>query len=373
LRMDRRFKILTTCIILSISFGTTMARAQVLHDPNTLNLIKDEIDCIYNLQFKKSQILYLKIQKLYPKHPVLFLLRGLQTYWENYPILTSTPVRASFEEDLRQCIQLSKKSTNPANEAEYLLNNLCARGMLLKFYDDNHLTMDVIPLATSSYKYLSNSFNFINESKDLQYYTGVYNYYREAYPNAYPVYKSLLFIFPHGNMKTGLKEIQNAAINAVVLRAESYFILSWIYLNFENNYLQALKYSNALHEMYPDNMVYIITYVKNLLLLKRYDEVEKLITISQKETENKYFQAQFIIFKGILQEKKYHDNNLAKQYYTLGISKISPFGGYGNEYAAYAYFGLSRISNTKNETSISKQLREKAMKLTSFKNISFDR
>ncbi|MHB9141620.1 MAG: hypothetical protein ACYC25_07090 [Paludibacter sp.] len=74
-----------------------------------------------------------------------------------------------------------------------------------------------------------------------------------------------------------------------------------------------------------------------------------------------------------MKEKKYHDNNLAKQYYTLGISKISPFGAYGNECAAYRYFGLSRMSYIKNENRSGKQFREKAMNMAAFKNINFDK
>jgi len=44
-------------------------------------------------------------------------------------------------------------------------------------------------------------------------------------------------------MEIGLKELKSAAINSVVLRAESYFLLTWIYVNFENNYPEALVYS----------------------------------------------------------------------------------------------------------------------------------
>jgi hypothetical protein len=120
-------------------------------------------------------------------------------------------------------------------------------------------------------------------------------------------------------------------------------------------------------------VVYLALYIKNLLLLKQYDEAEKLIITSQKEIENKYYQAQLNIFLGILQEKKYHNNNLAEQYYNSGISKVSLFGTYGDECKAYAYFGLSRISNTKGENAKAKQLRGKAMKLVTFEKINFDK
>ena len=113
------------------------------------------------------------------------------TYWENFPLLNTCPAKDSFEEDLRQCIKIAEKNSYPEHEAEYLLANLCARGFLLMYYSDNNLVMEVIPLATSTYKYMRRSFDFTSVCTDLYYFTGVYNYYRDAYPKAYPVYKPL--------------------------------------------------------------------------------------------------------------------------------------------------------------------------------------
>jgi hypothetical protein len=371
--MSLKIKLSITYILFALFLGTGSTSAQVLRDSTTLKLIKTDVDCIYNHQFADAQAIYSKIQKSYPAHPVLYLLRGLQTYWKNYPMTATTPARASFEKDMRQCMQLAKKNKNPQYEAEYLLYNLSAKGMLLKFYEDNGLSMDVIPLASSTYDNLSRSFDLARNCSDLFYFTGAYNYYREAYPNAYPVYKPLVFLFRHGDMKAGLKELQNASVNAIVLRPEASFLLTWIYLNFENNYPQALKFSKSLHETYPENMLYTATYIKNLLLVKQYNEAEKHVDACLKVTGNKYFQTQLYIFKGILLEKKYHDYNAAAQYYKKGIGSISSLGDYGNEYAAYAYFGLSRISYNKKEMDAGKQFRESAMKVVVFKNITFDK
>ena len=371
--VSKRFKLLMVCVLLPIFLSTSTLNAQLFRDSATLNLIKKDIDCIYSMKFTNAQEIYLKIKKSHPEHPVLFLLRGMQTYWKNYPLLSTSPAHVSFEEDLRQCIKLSGKNKVPAYEAEYLLANLCARGMLLEYYNENDMTMEVISLATSTYGNLRHAFAFTNTCTDLQYYTGVYNYYREAYPKANPGYKPLVFLLPSGNMTAGLTELHNAAVNSVMLRAESYYLLAGIYLNFENKYQQSVYYCKTLCKLYPDNVVYLALYIKNLLLLKQYDEAEKLIITSQKEIENKYYQAQLNIFLGILQEKKYHNNNLAEQYYNSGISKVSLFGTYGDECKAYAYFGLSRISNTKGENAKAKQLRGKAMKLVTFEKINFDK
>ncbi|MFA5817737.1 MAG: tetratricopeptide repeat protein [Bacteroidales bacterium] len=371
--MTGRFKIFIKCIGLCLCLSVASINAQILQDTTSLNLVKKNIDYIYNLQFNNAREVHSKISRLYPGHPVVFLLNGIITYWENYPMLSTTPARDSFEEDMRRCITLCENNNSPDHEAEYLLADLCARGMLLMFYADNDLIMEVIPLMTGTYQYLRRSFDFTSVCTDLNYFTGLYNYYREAYPKAYPVYKPLALLFPGGDMEIGLKELKSAAINSVVLRAESYFLLTWIYLNFENNYPEALFYSKSLHELYPDNVLYLALYIKNLLLMRQYDEAEKLIIASPDEAGNRYFQAQLTIFKGILKEKKYLDNKLAQQYYKKGISDISIFGGYGNEYAAYAYYGLGRISVANGEKHSGKIYRKKAMELADFKKINFDK
>jgi len=370
--MRGRFNIFMVCLGMFMMLGTSPSHAQIMRDSNSLELVKKEIDCIYRLQFTNADRIYTKIARMYPGHPVVLLLRGLSTFWKNYPFLQSNPAHISFEEDLRRCIRLSEKNRDPANEAEFLLANLCARGMLLKYYSDNNLTLQTIPLVSGTYKYLRRSFNYTQTCPDLYYYTGVYNYYREAYPQIYPVYKPLAMLLPAGNMETGLKQLHIAADKGVVLKAESYLLLSWIYLNFENKYEQALYFSKTLHDMYPDNMTYDATYIKNLLLMKQYDEAEKIIIKSSKGIENKFFQAQLTVFKGILQEKKYHDNTQAQEYYYAGINKAAPFGDYANEYTAYAYFGLSRISDAGNEKEMSKRYRGKALKLGDFKKLNFD-
>jgi hypothetical protein len=371
--MSVRFKIAIKCLWLSLFLSSVPVNAQILQDTAAMNLVRKDVDYIYNLQFRNAREVYTKIIKSYPKHPIVFLLKGLITYWENYPMLHSTPSHFSFEEDMHQCIKLSEMNKNPDCEAEYLLANLCARGMLLTYYDENDLIMEVTPLTISTYKYVRRAFDFTSDCKDLYYFAGLYNYYREAYPKAYPVYKSLALLFPPGNIETGLKGLQIAAMKSVVLRAEACSLLTWIYLTLENNYPESLNYSKILHNMYPDNIFFLGAYIRNLLLMKQFDEAEKLISDSPAETGNKYYQAQLIILKGILQEKKYLDNKQAQQYYNDGINAISIFGKYGDEFAAYAYFGLSRINEANGDKKVYKTYRKEARRLSDFKKNNFDK
>jgi hypothetical protein len=370
--MIKKIRILMQWTILSLFLCTVTVDAQIFQDTTSVSLIKKYINSVYNFQFDKAAGVYRKISQYYPEHPVLFLLKGLKTYWENYPLLPTSAACGSFENDMRNCIRLCEKKHNPDFEAEYLLTNLCARGFLLLFYSDNHLSIEVFPLATSSYQYIRRSFDFTSVYSDLFFFTGMYNYYREAYPETYPSYKPLAFIFPKGDKSYGLKNLKTSAENSIFLKAESLSFLSLIFLSFENNYLQASYYSKTLHELYPENIHYLAGYITNLLLIDQYDEAEKLMISSANRIANSFYKAQLSIFNGILQEKKYHDNNKAQEYYKKGARDISIFGDYANDIAAYSYFGLSRISDMNGDKEYKKIYRKLALNLTDFTKIDFD-
>lgn len=354
--------------LLFIAFGSL--QAQVLKDTSTFALMRKGVDYIYNMQIDKAYEIYQKVEKIYPDHPIMQVYKGLITYWDNYPLITNSPKRASFEESMLKAIDLCESKSNHETDPEFLLANIGARGLLLMYYADNDLTKNVISVASGTYQYVKASFKHTQSYADFYFVTGLYNYYREAYPESHPVYKSVAFLFPKGDRGKGLKQLQYASKNAVILKAESYSFLSGIYISFENNFQQAYIYSKALHELYPLNAQYLAVYIKSLLLIKRYNEAEELIRVNRSIFSNKYFQAQLHILNGIITEKKYHNPQQAKDLYLKGIKEIEPFGEFGNELKAYGYFGLSRIEQDKQ---LKKEYRKKALEKADFKNVNFDR
>jgi hypothetical protein len=371
---QRVIKMIHLCLaslVLSV-FLSSGLKAQLLKDTSTFNLMCKGVDYIYNLQFTQAREVYQKIKTRYPEHPMTFVFKGLMTYWENYPLIPSSSSRESYENDMRYAIELCEKESHPDNVAEYLLSNIGARGMLLLFYADNDMSMDVISLASGTYQLTKQTFAFTGVYPDFFFFTGLYNYYREAYPEAHQVYKPLALLFPKGDRAKGLKELQIAAKNAIILKAEAYSFLTGIYISFENNFQQAYYYSKALHELYPRNTQYLAVYIKNLLLVKHYGEAESLIKSNRSKLSSAFFQAQLSIFNGILYEKKYHDLKQAQAFYTKGIKDIAPFGDFGNEFAAYAYFGLSRISEVNGDKHYKKMYRKQAMDIVVFRKVNFD-
>jgi hypothetical protein len=361
------FKTILPLIFVLLS---STSHGQILNDSSSVNLIKKGIDYVYNFKFDNADKVNQELKKLYPDHPINYLFRGMITYWKNYPLITTSEARGSFENDMRKCIELCDKNKNHSNEAEILLINLCARGFLLLFYTDNDMSFEVFPIASGTYQCIRKAFAFTAEHLDLYFFTGVYNYYREAYPQAHPVYKTLAFLFPKGSKVKGINDLRLVAKSSILLKAEAYTFLNDIYLYFENNFLTAASYSKNLHSIYPENPQYLSSYIKNLLLLKRYDDAEREIK-SSGSINNPFFRAQVYIFNGIIEEKKYHSYKRAEQLYSEGIRHISGFRNLGYEYEAYAYFGLSRISEKNGDMANQKNYQKLALKLSSNRKIDF--
>jgi hypothetical protein len=357
--------------ILFVCFFTLVfpCNGQILKDSVTVQLLRKGVDYIYNLQFDEARDIYRSVFSKYPDQPILYVYKGLITYWENFPITPNSPQKESFENEMLRAIELIEEKPDNETDPEMLLGNIGARGLLLLFYADNDLTRDVISMASSTYKCVKAAFKHTQTYADFYFITGLYNYYREAYPEVHPVYKPIALLFPKGDKMKGLKELQIASKNAIVLKAEAFSFLSGIYISFENNFQQAYNYSKALHDLYPKNQNYLAMYIKNLILVKKYTEADHLIKSNKDKYNNRFFQAQISVLSGILLEK-YHKNKVQAQYfYEKGIKEIEPFGTFGSEYAAYAYYGLSRLITDKHQK---KAYRKKAIDLSDFENVNFD-
>ena len=210
--MIRLLKHKSCSAVLVIVIGTSGINAQILHDSLAVSMINEGISNIYNLEYEKADEIFSGIEQLYPGHPVNFLLKGIMRYYEDYPLLPTSPSHNLFEDDLHKCIELSAQKPYSENyEAESLLTNLCARGLLLTYYTNNDLSMNVIPLTAATYKYLKRSFDFVSVFADFYFFTGTYNYYWEAYPSVHPVYKPLASLFPAGDRIKGLYELVTSA------------------------------------------------------------------------------------------------------------------------------------------------------------------
>jgi len=361
-------------LLIFLFFIDYSAYTQILRDTSHIRQAKECMAHIYNNKFSEAKEIYDQLEAAFPDSPVPPLIRGMIIYWKNFPLLPSSPDRNSYESELKLSISISEKKTVQAEDkAEYLLADLCARGLLLVFYSDNDMSSEVIPMAAGTYHLLMESFEYVSVFPDFCFFTGLYNYYREKYPKLHPVYKAFALLFPAGDANKGLAELQKTYSEGIVLDAEAGSFLSWIYSGYEYDYKKSLIYSRLLYEEYPGNSSYLANYIKFLLFVKQYDEAEELISSAGSRMNNAFFKAQIIVFKGILKEKKYGDMSAASEYYREGLNVLAPFGDFGNEYSAYACYGLSRVFAADKTGDQKRRFRKEANRLAEFRHMNFEK
>jgi hypothetical protein len=346
---------------------------QVLQDQQVFDNIKKGVACIYNFQFEDASEISEYLEKKCGECALSYLFKGMEIYWRNFPLTPGSKNAEIFENYLEKAKSLSEaKLKEDGSDAENLLSGLGSAGLLLLYYADNGLSGKVLSLAPKTYQWVMKSFDFTKTYKDFYFITGLYNYYREAYATAHPIYKPALIFFPHGNKKQGLAQLKLSADSAIFLAAESMTFLAGIYQDFEKDPVKAIMYSKKLKETFPGNHQYKTQYIRDLLVIKKFGEAESLLNGMPYESLNRYFQSQVDIFKGVIQEQKYKNPKAAEQLYWSGINKAETYGPICAEYASYGYFGLSRINLADGNSKNAKQYRKKAKDLSSYDHVNFD-
>ncbi|MFO7657277.1 MAG: hypothetical protein R6W78_09435 [Bacteroidales bacterium] len=370
--MVKHAKLLSLCIFI-FWLQKIELKGQILHDPETFARIEKGVENIYNCRFNEAKADYRFIKSKYPNHAVPNLFKALVIYWEFYPLIPGSEEGRQFIYNLELCLQQAEKVLKKnENDAENVLAGLGALGLMLLYYADNGQTRNVISLAAPTYQYVMKSFNFTKEYPDFYFITGLYNYYREAYPEAKPIYKPVVLFFPHGDKPLGLKQLKIAADSAIFLKAEAISFLSGIYLSFEKNPQYASFYSKKLTLKFPGNIKFQTDHIKDLLLDKKYQRAEKMLDTIIYPAHSRYLQMRIDCFRAILYEKVYANDKKAEQYYQMTINKSEEYKDYANEFRSYAYFGLSRIYSRKGDLKTMKRYRKQAESNAVFADIDFD-
>jgi tetratricopeptide (TPR) repeat protein len=361
LTFQNKRRAFSSILILTFTiFVSTHVISQILSDTAVMRSIRKGIDFTYGMHFTEARSAFATVARQYPDHPVNLLISSVLLYWENYPLLPGSEPARLFEESLRKCIDKCQAEKKDEMNPELVLTNVSARGMLLLYYTDNGQSRKVISIAPGTYKYMKRSFGFTSVSPDFYFYTGLYNYYREAYPEAHPIYKPIASLFPRGDKKRGIAELEISAAKSTFLKADSYTFLTWIFTNFEKDFPAAIEYNRKVVELYPANYEYAAVLIKNLIAAKRYDEADKYIVNISQKNRNPFISAQLQVLQGLIQEFKTGKKDQARKYYENGLSGLASYGYIGNEFSSLACYGLSRISEAEGDQQASRKFRRKA-------------
>jgi hypothetical protein len=362
-------------VFLLFSISQKAAFTQSMGEDNTLlDSIKTGIHYTYNYDFEKAESILSFVKEKYPNQPACLMFEAIILYWKYYPLLTETEMGNKYESLILKSLSLSQIQLQKM--PNHQLTNFFAmmpRMMLVQYYNDNGSGMKSIPHLSTGYKSVVKGFDYCQTTPEYYFTTGLYNYYIEAYPERNPFYKPFVFFFPSGNKVEGLHELYTCWQQSEIVGPEALTFLSYIYINFESNYAQGLKYALELTQKYPKNPFFVQNYIQLLLLNKQYGKADTLIVQFQKNNSfSSFFKNTFLVYDAIVKEHYYANDAKAEEMYNKVIASMNPFGNFANRYIAYAYFGLSRINKRKGLLEASQFDTSKAKKYAQYPQVNFN-
>ncbi len=190
--------------------------------------------------------------------------------------------------------------------------------------------------------------------------TGIYNYFREGYPDEHPALKPLVWPFHKGNKELGIQQLKKAFNECIFTKMEALMYLADIYLNYEKKPNEAIKYSTKLVTISPGNLLYKAYHVNTLIQTKNY---QKAIPHIQKLLKSTHPPYKYIghIFQGVLEHRYHKNEKKAEEHYLVVDNLPTNTKNRLTEYIHYVYSGLENIYETKDKSKASeyrKKLKE---------------
>lgn len=296
------------------------------------------------MQHDSAQLYIELLESKMPLHPVVPLMRAMNVLWQTIPYVTEDSTFQVFTGYLNEVIRLSERIDGGRQEhPEAIFFEITARGLLAEYYADGDYYMKAISEAGKAYNLLRSVFKLTKENSEFYLPAGVYNYFREAYPEKHPSYKPLLWFFRSGDATLGISQIKEACRTAVLTKVEAYIYLSYIYLRYEELPELAQSYMLELSEMYPNNYYIIAKYLESLegggdFTKAPLPMIEQLIAV-----EKSYYKIAGYTFMALYEEENNLDLDKALTLYFKSTALKQESDNAPNYYLSLAHLGISRI------------------------------
>lgn len=318
---------------------------------------------LYNLRFDETKAKIDELQKVLPAHPVVDVLYAINITWKALP----EPLPDDFDE-IRTHLNSSLKKADawlkedPKNpEAIFFL--LVSHGLLAQQYNQQGSPLKAVSEAKKAYRSIIHSFRLKEDYREFVFSCGLYNYYRKRYPELYPAYKPLMWLFKKGNAVKGLEQLDSARKVTVLSRVESAHYLAYIYLRYEQEPTKAIKILDSLVLEFPGNLHFRSLLLESYMALGELDRVSDMINPLM-SADLTYFRLCGTTFNGVLCEKYEGDDVAAKNYYSNAVKMSSSFETKNINALGTAYAGLARISARRNDVDKAKEYYELSAKCT---------
>ena len=261
-------------LLLSVCLNVEKVQAQEPGSANAPYLLLDKglqyritkaINSMYNFDFATAERDFTVIMYQYPDHPLPDFLMGLGYWWRIEMNVDNTRYDKIFIQYLDRANSKAKKmlDQNPKNkEAAFFL--AAGHGFQGRLYSERKSWTKATFAGKNALNYMEMSRGEQEFNPELLLGDALFNYFSVWIPENYPLLKPVLALFPKGNKKLGLAQLEKVASNAFYTRIEAQYFLFRLYGSEDNRPEDALRIVEYLHEKFPNNPYFHRSYARYL-------------------------------------------------------------------------------------------------------------
>ncbi len=347
---------------LGVVFGASAQKKYFTQDAEAVSHVKKAMGQIYDGNFTSAKKTIQWFEKDYENHAVYCLLNYyLGYYQEAFKMSPSNENIQAYLAWLNKAEAQSEKMLEAdSNNSEAVYLALASYAFQSLHYSEEKNYMKSAGAAKKAYKFVKDGFSRTEENPDFLLTSGLYDYYVVQYPETHPGMKPFMPFFKGGDKKRGLNYLKQAAQKGIFTQVEALAYLGHIYMRYEANYAEAVKWAAKLHQRHPSNQYFTARYAEALLQAKQFEEAKPLID-QLVGSKQEFFKMVGKTLNGWYVEKYLKDDELAQKEYSeaekLGLKRTK----LTFDYLGFCYAGLARISDRKGDKSTAKDYYKKTL------------
>jgi hypothetical protein len=247
---------------------------------------------------------------------------------------------------------------NPKNkEAAFFL--AAGHGFQGRLYSERQSWTKATFAGKNALKYMEMSRGEEEFNPELILGDALFNYFSVWIPEHYPLLKPVLALFPKGNKKLGLTQLEKVASTAFYTRVEAQYFLFRLYGSEEKRPEDALRIVEYLHEKFPNNPYFHRSYARYLYTTGKWTQAmqESLEILDRLENNQFGYEATSGRYAAFYLGEYYNriGNRIeAKRYYsktaTIGEESESQESGY----YLYSLISLGKIATAEKNKALAK-------------------
>jgi hypothetical protein len=356
-------------ILISLGFSfASSGQSLLMDDKPAMDSMAKAVNLVYNYQFDKASHCLIKYKNKYANHPAFGLFNSILHFWKYFPIGSKPKEYSAYIRNLNLVIRQAEKMTEKypiSPEPDFFI--MMANLILARHHSEEGEYIKAVNETRKAYPSIKKGFDWKSVYPDYYFSTGLYNYYRVAFPENHPLYNSFTVFFPDGNKASGLKDLEIAALKSTFSKAESYIFLCTIHMRDQFNIPASLKYSTSLYESYPGNWLFSIVHAECLLESQKGDAAGPIISRLLGRNESSALLAGYYL-KGLL-ERINGNTDGAKWAFQKALLNGAGKDRLTKGYIGLIYNELAKIAQEEGRIDFAKKYARLALANCSFKKV----